>query len=121
MSMSANPDLRSNIFFFNDTATTEIYTLSLQRRSSDLIFRWSQNSRASAAAESRNGPNGACADRSEEHTSELQSHSDLLCRLLLEKKKKTDLRRKRILKDHKSLSSIRIPAHTDNVVPHINR
>src|SRR5438132_2841306 len=38
------------------------------------------------------------AKRSEEHTSELQSHSDLVCRLLLEKKKKTDIRK---IKGHK--------------------
>src|SRR6202022_5205847 len=69
-------------FFFNDTATTEIYTLSLhdalpicrsqargvrQRRQAQIV-----------------GPLWIC--RSEEHTSELQSHSDLVCRLLLAKK-----------------------------------
>src|SRR5476649_3078247 len=67
-------------FFFNDTATTEIYTLSLhdalpilrqlprhpERRRRGVVFP---------------------LVRSEEHTSELQSHSDLVCRLLLEKKK----------------------------------
>src|SRR5437588_3842139 len=42
---------------------------------------------AAKMAEER-GKNGCCAVRSEEHTSELQSHSDLVCRLLLEKKKK---------------------------------
>src|SRR5438034_1422373 len=72
-------------FFFNDTATTEIYTLSLTRRSSDLF--WSLNPYI--------GCEFGCTycyahpnSRSEEHTSELQSHSDLVCRLLLEKKKK---------------------------------
>src|SRR2546430_11136732 len=68
-------------FFFNDTATTEIYTLSLHDalpiycvccsascwRSDAIRLNWS---------------------RSEEHTSELQSQSNLVCRLLLEKKKK---------------------------------
>src|SRR5438034_4187965 len=74
-------------FFFNDTATTEIYTLSLHdalpisksgRRAS-----WLRSS-ASFLLFDRRG-------RSEEHTSELQSHSDLVCRLLLEKKKDNSL------------------------------
>src|ERR1039458_10446881 len=67
-------------FFFNDTATTEIYTLSLhdalpichRRQWHDVyppIFR------------------SVAGDRSEEHTSELQSLRHLVCRLLLEKKK----------------------------------
>src|SRR5688572_31618681 len=72
------------IFFFNDTATTEIYTLSLH----------------DALPISRQHRFGLLADRSlvftfrfeedvrsEEHTSELQSQSNLVCRLLLEKKK----------------------------------
>src|SRR5476649_3091973 len=67
-------------FFFNDTATTEIYTLSLHDA---LPISFSANG---------GGGHGAVHDlhhaRSEEHTSELQSHSDLVCRLLLEKKKK---------------------------------
>src|SRR5438132_12867115 len=77
-------------FFFNDTATTEIYTLSLH----DALpissgFEWPPKDRASVKIV--RGPNIAplpVANRSEEHTSELQSHSDLVCRLLLEKKKK---------------------------------
>src|SRR2546430_12756224 len=72
-------------FFFNDTATTEIYTLSLHDALP--IFR-----RLSADGRGR-VPLGAAypvaAQRSEEHTSELQSQSNLVCRLLLEKKKKT--------------------------------
>src|SRR5256885_16719257 len=75
-------------FFFNDTATTEIYTLSLhdalpislidmayltgQRIGDLLTLRWSDVGK----------------QRSEEHTSELQSPCNLVCRLLLEKKKK---------------------------------
>src|SRR5437667_4787224 len=74
-------------FFFNDPATTEIYTLSLHDAlpiSAGLVFdgRW----RASADS----AQIGSRAKRSEEHTSELQSHHDLVCRLLLEKKKKED-------------------------------
>src|SRR5260221_14732350 len=71
-------------FFFNDTATTEIYTLSLHDALP--IYRESRAARVHARALRRVR---ACdrAPRSEEHTSELQSHSDLVCRLLLEKKK----------------------------------
>src|SRR5690242_21289120 len=70
-------------FFFNDTATTEIYTLSLHDAlpiSSSSAWRrcWR---RCSPAPRARPRP------RSEEHTSELQSHVNLVCRLLLEKKK----------------------------------
>src|SRR3982750_2374567 len=72
-------------FFFNDTATTEIYTLSLH----DALPIWS-TIRVTAPVErpvtSASWP--AVAGRSEEHTSELQSRSDLVCRLLLEKKKR---------------------------------
>src|SRR6266849_11053405 len=66
-------------FFFNDTATTEIYTLSLH----DAL----PISPAAVATATR----WWCTwmpRRSEEHTSELQSRVDLVCRLLLEKKKK---------------------------------
>src|SRR5260370_26581817 len=90
-------------FFFNDTATTEIYTLSLHDALPICRFRYSwvdcqprfrnywQPSRPNSLAlwggvriplrmESKTGI------RSEEHTSELQSHLNLVCRLLLEKK-----------------------------------
>src|SRR2546421_5682890 len=92
-------------FFFNDTATTEIYTLSLHdalpisgfllgrnscRLPEELFWvpleqppRWGLQKSSSGS-------------RSEEHTSELQSRSDLVCRLLLEKKKenlKTEYRK----------------------------
>src|SRR5260370_31761614 len=75
--------LSSYFFFFNDTATTEIYTLSLH----DALpisptARWRMRPMPGA-------PNPwATWTRSEEHTSELQSHLNLVCRLLLEKKKK---------------------------------
>src|SRR5688572_32076566 len=78
------------LFFFTDTATTEIYTLSLHDALPILV-------RALAVASVRSSRwRGSCAPdaqrrlRSEEHTSELQSQSNLVCRLLLEKKKKTD-------------------------------
>src|SRR5260221_14553847 len=77
-------------FFFNDTATTEIYTLSLHDAlpisrfpSSEKRSRLRRNAHLRPVSASL----AAHALRSEEHTSELQSHSDLVCRLLLEKKK----------------------------------
>src|SRR5438034_11625381 len=84
----------SSIFFFNDTATTEIYTLSLHDALPILPgTRWPPCSRKTASRSSRcAAPPSA---RSEEHTSELQSHSDLVCRLLLEKKKKKKKRKKK--------------------------
>src|SRR2546423_14732139 len=83
-------------FFFNDTATTEIYTLSLHdalpiwqlgldsgraRRSAVCLRRLSRSHSWQAISERRR------EIRSEEHTSELQSLAYLVCRLLLEKKK----------------------------------
>src|SRR5436190_15566106 len=91
--------------FFNDPATTEIYTLSLHdalpisrpdccprsRRltRADLGARW-HTDRARCFRRCHRSPQRASKRRlrSEEHTSELQSHSDLVCRLLLEKKKR---------------------------------
>src|SRR3712207_8975833 len=96
-------------FFFNDTATTEIYTLSLHDAlpiSAPAARRrptaWPCTARAASAAgappaaartatragTARHpiGTTAAAAGRSEEHTSELQSRQYLVCRLLLEKK-----------------------------------
>src|SRR3712207_8261950 len=95
-------------FFFNDTATTEIYTLSLHDalpiwpvlKSATRIRAGSTSSRSTVpettappattaaigASASDSLPNRS-AKRSEEHTSELQSRQYLVCRLLLEKKK----------------------------------
>src|SRR3712207_9064152 len=93
-------------FFFNDTATTEIYTLSLH----DALPIWTRRAPADGTPTNQDGAANpalakssamwlatACAwplgtkammQRSEEHTSELQSRQYLVCRLLLEKKKK---------------------------------
>src|SRR5258708_11710700 len=77
-------------FFFNDTATTEIYTLSLhdalpisrsRRRWGWYAARCSRTSRTPTGRRACGAPT-----RSEEHTSELQSPDHLVCRLLLEKK-----------------------------------
>src|SRR5256885_14731740 len=83
-------------FFFNDTATTEIYTLSLHdalpiSASSCSSSCISVPPSAVAAYTTITGTRPAY-ERSEEHTSELQSPCNLVCRLLLEKKKNTTLR-----------------------------
>src|SRR5260370_4842102 len=93
----------SLFFFFNDTATTEIYTLSLHDalpicfrpiflKSADIerpvnpsLFDTAAGEQAGLLDEVGRRP---VVFRSEEHTSELQSHLNLVCRLLLEKKKK---------------------------------
>src|SRR6266487_4981966 len=78
-------------FFFNDTATTEIYTLSLHDAlpiysaartppTTSPRSRWARSTSSRCPCRPR---------RSEEHTSELQSPVHLVCRLLLEKKKQT--------------------------------
>src|SRR5215211_9497944 len=72
-------------FFFNDTATTEIYTLSLHD-ALPILHRLLPGHLHRGRRCPGDLPGGGV--RSEEHTSELQSHSDLVCRLLLEKKKK---------------------------------
>src|SRR5438477_11476933 len=81
--------------FFNDPATTEIYTLSLHDALP--IYRnlaWLREQHGDRVrveiADVRNRQTSAISTRtrSEEHTSELQSHVNLVCRLLLEKKKK---------------------------------
>src|SRR2546430_13396137 len=78
-------------FFFNDTATTEIYTLSLHdalpisRRGGDCAP--CPCSPGGLARSRRRSCKPAWRTRSEEHTSELQSQSNIVCRLLLEKKK----------------------------------
>src|SRR6266511_6253535 len=78
--------IRLYFFIFNDTATTEIYTLSLHDAlpisGVDFAQRQGVAGRRSAFHE---GP------RSEEHTSELQSRENIVCRLLLEKKKENML------------------------------
>src|SRR5476651_1104325 len=73
------------IFFFNDTATTEIYTLSLHDA---LPISSLTKLRRQARILGGGGKSSPCPHpRSEEHTSELQSRQYLVCRLLLEKKK----------------------------------
>src|SRR2546430_9476224 len=71
------------LFFFNDTATTEIYTLSLHDALPIYPLRGGRGRHPRCGAALARCP----LVRSEEHTSELQSQSNLVCRLLLEKKK----------------------------------
>src|SRR3989442_7713780 len=96
--MGTSDDMIAVFFFFNDTATTEIYTLSLH----DALPIW-QRERAARRDRRRRARGGQRRrrrarprdgrsrrrydDRSEEHTSELQSRPHLVCRLLLGKKK----------------------------------
>src|SRR5688572_33419958 len=89
-------------FFFNDTPTTEIYTLSLHDalpickisfKASSMRLSNSRKSGIGMVNTFLRDSSGVAAlkmlwpNRSEEHTSELQSQSNLVCRLLLEKKK----------------------------------
>src|SRR3712207_8583929 len=99
-------------FFFNDTATTEIYTFSLH----DALPIWllgdghgqvalRHRHRRHAHVAAHDDDAGALVDddaraligRSEEHTSELQSRQYLVCRLLLEKKTKNNARTARVV------------------------
>src|SRR2546429_5166799 len=92
-----------HFFFFNDTATTEIYTLSLHDALPILALRldhlqqreehWAIVDLVGKGGHVRTVPmpdwvRNELNDRSEEHTSELQSRLHLVCRLLLEKKKR---------------------------------
>src|SRR3712207_7338971 len=105
-----SPHVTIIFFFFNDTATTEIYTLSLHDALPIFLGRGAPAGAAHLSSSGgRRGPNcgrrvnvwpsGTCGRpvnvRSEEHTSELQSRQYLVCRLLLEKKKKTKTRRQK--------------------------
>src|SRR2546427_10550201 len=74
--------LPSLIFFFNDTATTEIYTLSLH----DALPICERRPLAHCRGRRPRHRRRARGVRSEEHTSELQSQSNIVCRLLLENK-----------------------------------
>src|SRR5437016_13475258 len=98
-----HPCLRylQSLFFFNDTPPTDIYTLSLHdalpisRKSPKFSSPWVPTSPWSSTNASKLL---RLAKRSEEHTSELQSLTNLVCRLLLEKKKNRDRRRQEL--DH---------------------
>src|SRR2546429_6623271 len=107
---------RSRFFFFNDTATTEIYTLSLHDA---LPISFRGGARPPVRRRSPRGDGDAkrvpCRlrrsardePRSEEHTSELQSRLHLVCRLLLEKKKP----HQRVTPSRPTISPSRTAAH----------
>src|SRR5215213_12039703 len=92
----------SHAFFFNDTATTEIYTLSLHDalpiHGAGVLSLVPRIENKGVAALAR-GEERLGVRRSEEHTSELQSLTNLVCRLLLEKKKNVGLH---VLRDKKN-------------------
>src|SRR5438067_7376067 len=88
MSRCARERLLSLVFFFfNDTATTEIYTLSLHDALPICELARLKAERVAAPRILHHHDALEARLRSEEHTSELQSRFDLVCRLLLEKKK----------------------------------
>src|SRR2546422_5898510 len=86
----------SFFFFFNDTATTEIYTLSLHDALPILVIEAGAQSVALVVLDLIGFFHDEVEKiRSEEHTSELQSRLHLVCRLLLEKKKSEEARKKK--------------------------
>src|SRR5205085_10961526 len=109
-SFSCFSSLISSIFFFNDPATTEIYTLSLHDALpiSAVAVQFPIALDPLPAHEvlppvhhdAVVSEKGRRAIRSEEHTSELQSQSNLVCRLLLEKKKKKKKYTQTIMKNN---------------------
>src|SRR2546427_3069865 len=107
MSLTSRPrPTASGSFFFNDTPTTEIYTLSLHDAlpiSRAVVHRQRHTVRRPRPPAA--GERAHRGDRSEEHTSELQSQSNLVCRLLLEKK--NPLRRHRGAASRTGRESIR--------------
>src|SRR5262245_62695915 len=103
-------------FFFNDTATTEIYTLSLHD-----ALPISQSAGEEQAPvvriQKRIFEEAVAMDaRSEEHTSELQSLRHLVCRLLLEKKKKKNQRVKKKQRDNTAKHSDRITENSQETL-----
>src|SRR2546426_8081160 len=102
----------STFFFFNDTATTEIYTLSLHDALPISNTAMVVRVEATTARPTSEAPRCAATAplsprsrllkiRSEEHTSELQSPCNLVCRLLLEKKKKKLINTDSLISNHK--------------------
>src|SRR5205814_9853830 len=117
MYSSLCPLLTFSFFFFHDTATTEIYTLSLHdalpicSNIAATAGRSSSNKPKSAGASgSSSGSSPRKRQRSEEHTSELQSLRHLVCRLLLEKKKK----KKNVNKNIQTTRGLRDTQRTEN-------
>src|SRR6202522_3391849 len=108
-------------FFFNDTATTEIYTLSLHDALP--ISRRRASCAPSTAKAWRSARLPSISPRSEEHTSELQSRRHLVCRLLLEKEERrseehtSELQSRRHLVCRLLLGKSHIPTHFSFLPP----
>src|SRR3712207_7142819 len=106
-------------FFFNDTATTEIYTLSLHD-ALPICARRGQQQRLGDRRRPSHAPGRGRRHRrrSEEHTSELQSRQYLVCRLLLEKKKKfqtyNTAQQQNILTTHNLLAKSKSICYTES-------
>src|SRR5437899_4729300 len=101
-------------FFFNDTATTEIYTLSLHD-ALPISVSWGRPPPLAFGGQLHSSTHPVLAhNRSEEHTSELQSLRHLVCRLLLEKKKKVE-----DLKYGRTDYSLLYALQNDNVEVHL--
>src|SRR2546430_13499634 len=96
-------------FFFNDTATTEIYTLSLHDALPISVAGFGDAVPLDARWPTDPFDLVPRPHRSEEHTSELQSQSNLVCRLLLEKKKKRKIRHSHNTLPHNSHTRIAPP------------
>src|SRR5260370_30589887 len=98
-----------HFFFFNDTATTEIYTLSLHD-ALPIFYKWRQryvgHGLGGLHDRPRPGQPRPIVQRSEEHTSELQSHLNLVCRLLLEKKKNLQITIRRFLNEWEAFKKV---------------
>src|SRR5438876_7323016 len=103
------------LFFFNDTATTEIYTLSLH----DALPISLIHAFALANHKEFNRADGA-GYRSEEHTSELQSPVHLVCRLLLEKKKKINRHHSFFRQTSATFPRAALVPRTTNPTPHVS-
>src|SRR5256885_11882390 len=110
----AVPIIVLNFFFFNDTATTEIYTLSLH----DALPISHRPTRAWTCRACRWPSPSSPTARSEEHTSELQSPCNLVCRLLLEKKKK--IQNQRPSNPHIIIVTFRSIRQTETHATHIH-
>src|SRR5438309_3855135 len=111
--------LSTSYFFFTDTATTEIYTLSLHdalpicaQHGPDPGDDLHQRRAPPALRPLPRADDHHRGHRSEEHTSELQSQFHLVCRLLLEKKKKKPPTTSRQKSNKRLYESCR-PTHTD--------
>src|SRR2546426_7477998 len=114
LSFTTSSQLFFFFFFFNDTATTEIYTLSLHDALpiSEGFFKGTaygdtvRRELLGAYAATAIRGSEQLTPRSEEHTSELQSPCNLVCRLLLEKKKK--IREKKVSEYEESNTCVRV-------------